>query len=157
MTFRWRSLSHLKVGAAVLTLVVFWHLAVCFISSWPARTTRLRWFRGLLKNTTWRMSAAMISASARCWTMEKVNIFSSISLMFSQCRFNPLWTGSTLRPPFLGQDFPPSVFLVHQVSFFASNLRSNTRQKQDHEWHVVFKADHVLNYKAASQAASEHG
>lgn len=95
-----------------IDLVVFWHLAVCFISSWPVRTTRLKWFRGLLKNTTWRMSAATISASARCSTVEKVNIFSSGTLMSSECSYNPLQTGSTLRPPFLEQNFPQVFLLV---------------------------------------------
>lgn len=42
------------------------------LPSWPARTTHLRWSTELSRNTTWRISAVRISASARLSNVAKV-------------------------------------------------------------------------------------
>lgn len=52
---------------------------------WPARTTRLRWSKGLSRNTTWIISATMTLAFTRCSAMEKSYRFLTKLMYFTPC------------------------------------------------------------------------
>lgn len=74
------------VFKSILVLILpacsFWHVSMCCIPSWPARTTPLRWSAELLKSTTWRISAVRNSASARHSNVEKVGWAQTIYAQF---------------------------------------------------------------------------